>query len=162
MHAFLTRDGTAPADLLALGREEVARYGVAHRNARATTASRSEGGLLVGLDDGRSVTARQLVVTTGLVDELPAVEGLAERWGRDVVHCPYCHGWEIRDRVIGVLATSPMALHQAGLFRQLSDHSSCCDTRWTSWTPTVLRRWRHAVSRWSTARWSGSMWTPTV
>jgi thioredoxin reductase len=122
MHAFLTRDGTAPAELLALGREEVARYGVVHRHTRAATASRSAGRLLVGFDDGGSVSARQLVVTTGLVDELPDVEGLAERWGRDVVHCPYCHGWEVRDQVIGVLATSPMALHQAGLFRQLSDH----------------------------------------
>jgi hypothetical protein len=65
---------------------------------------------------------RRLVVTTGLVDELPVVDGLADRWGRDVVHCPYCHGWEVRDQVIGVLATSPMALHQAGLFRQLTDH----------------------------------------
>jgi thioredoxin reductase len=122
MHAFLTRDGSPPEQLLALGREEVARYGVVHRHARAATASRSAGRLLVGLDDGGSVSARQLVVTTGLVDELPDVEGLAERWGRDVVHCPYCHGWEVRDQVIGVLATSPMALHQAGLFRQLSDH----------------------------------------
>lgn len=121
VHAFLTRDGTPPAQLLALGREEVARYGVAHRDARAVTATRSEGRLLVGLDDGSTVAARQLVVTTGLVDELPAVEGLADRWGRDVVHCPYCHGWEVRDQVIGVLATTPMALHQAGLFRQLSD-----------------------------------------
>lgn len=121
MHAFLTRDGTAPEQLLALGREEVARYGVRHRNAQATTASNSEGRLLVGLDDGGSVSARQLVVTTGLVDELPDVDGLTERWGRDVVHCPYCHGWEVRDQTIGVLATSPMALHQAGLFRQLSD-----------------------------------------
>ncbi len=61
------------------------------------------------------------MLATGLVDELPDVDGLGDRWGRDVVHCPYCHGWEIRDQVIGVLATSPMALHQAALFRQLSD-----------------------------------------
>jgi thioredoxin reductase len=121
MHAFLTRDGTPPAELLRLGREEVARYGVVHRDARAVTATRVEGRLRVGVDDGSTVSGRQLVVTTGLVDELPRVEGLAERWGRDVVHCPYCHGWEVRDQVIGVLATSPWALHQAGLFRQLSD-----------------------------------------
>lgn len=121
-HAFLTRDGTAPGQLLALGREEVARYGVAHRHARATTASNDEGRLLVGLDDGSSISTRHLILTTGLVDELPDVDGLTERWGRDVVHCPYCHGWEVRDQVIGVLATSSMALHQAGLFRQLSDH----------------------------------------
>jgi thioredoxin reductase len=121
MHAFLTRDGTPPEQLLALGREEVARYGVEQRDGRAITADRLDGRFHVGLDDGDAVSARRLVVTTGLVDELPDVEGLAERWGRDVVHCPYCHGWEVRDQVIGVLATSPLALHQAGLFRQLSD-----------------------------------------
>jgi thioredoxin reductase len=122
MHAFLTRDGTPPAQLLTLGREEVARYGVGHRNVRAITATRIEGRLHIGLDDGSTISARQLVLTTGLVDELPDVDGLADRWGRDVVHCPYCYGWEVRDQAIGVLATSPMALHQAGLFRQLSDH----------------------------------------
>ena len=67
--------------------------------------------------DGR---ARRLLVTTGLVDELPDVPGLAELWGRDVLHCPYCHGWEVRDQPIGVLATGPLAAHQALLFRQLS------------------------------------------
>lgn len=72
------------------------------------------------LDDGGSVRARHVILATGVVDRLPDVAGVAERWGRDVVHCPYCHGWEVRDRVIGVLATSPAALHQAGLFRQLS------------------------------------------
>jgi thioredoxin reductase len=122
MHAFLTRDGAPPAQLLTLGREEVARYGIGLRDARAIDATRVAGRLRIGLDDGSSVLARQLVVTTGLVDELPDVEGLADRWGRDVVHCPYCHGWEVRDQAIGVLATSPMTLHQAGLFRQLSDH----------------------------------------
>jgi thioredoxin reductase len=122
MHAFFTRDGTPPAQLLALGREEVARYGVGHRNARAITAIRVGDRLCIGLDDGSTISTRQLVMTTGLLDELPDVDGLADRWGRDVVHCPYCHGWEIRDQAIGVLATSPTALHQAGLFRQLSDH----------------------------------------
>jgi thioredoxin reductase len=62
-----------------------------------------------------------LLVTAGLVDELPDVPGVRERWGHDVVHCPYCHGWEIRDQAIGVLATGPMSVHQALLFRQLSD-----------------------------------------
>ena len=60
-------------------------------------------------------------MTTGLVDELPEVPGLAERWGRDVLHCPYCHGWEVRDQAIGVLATGPLAVHQALLWRQWSD-----------------------------------------
>lgn len=121
MHAFLTRDGTPPQELLALGRDEVAGYGVEHVDGLAVTASRVGDRLRVELEDGRVVLARRLVVTTGLVDELPPVDGVAERWGRDVVHCPYCHGWEVRDRRIGVLVTSPMSTHQAGLFRQLSD-----------------------------------------
>jgi thioredoxin reductase len=121
VHAFLTRDGTPPGELLALGREEAVRYGVDVRTGTATAAERVDAGFRVRLDGGDVVLARRLVVTTGLVDELPPVPGLAERWGSDVVHCPYCHGWEVRDRRIGVLATTAMALHQVSLFRQLSD-----------------------------------------
>lgn len=68
-----------------------------------------------------TVKSRRLIVATGLRDELPDVPGIAERWGHEVIHCPYCHGWEVRDRVIGVLATSPAWWHHLGLFRQLSD-----------------------------------------
>ena len=64
--------------------------------------------------------ARRLLVTTGLVDELPAVPGLRERWGRDVLHCPYCHGWEVRDRAVGVLSTGPGGVLKALLWRQWS------------------------------------------
>ena len=68
------------------------------------------------------MAARWLLVATGLCDELPGVPGLVARWGNDVVHCPYCHGWEVWDKRIGVLATGPMAMHQVLLFRQLSPH----------------------------------------
>ena len=121
MHAFLSRDGMAPADFLALGREEVTGYGGVFEQGRAVDHDHLGDRFRVELADGGTVEARRLVVTTGLVDQLPDVPGLTERWGRDVVHCPYCHGWEVRDRVIGVLVTSPMSLHQAGLFRQLTD-----------------------------------------
>jgi thioredoxin reductase len=83
--------------------------------------ARDDTGFAVRLADGRTVRARRLLVATGLVDELPGIPGVRERWGRDVVHCPYCHGWEVRDRAIGVLATGPHAVHHALLFRQLSD-----------------------------------------
>nr|MDT0663762.1 NAD(P)/FAD-dependent oxidoreductase [Micromonospora sp. DSM 115978] len=134
IHNYLGREGTPPAALLAAGRAEVASYGgqvvtgrvdaverltdrMADPADRATeTAARFQ----VQLDDGRTVRARRLLVTTGLTDELPDVPGLAQRFGRDVLHCPYCHGWEVRDQVIGVLATGPTAMHQAMLFRQLS------------------------------------------
>ncbi|MFE7719065.1 NAD(P)/FAD-dependent oxidoreductase [Nocardia rhizosphaerihabitans] len=76
---------------------------------------------LVTLADGRVVAARRILVATGLADELPEVTGLRERWGNEVLHCPYCHGWEVRDQRIGILATGPMSVHQALLFSQLSD-----------------------------------------
>ncbi|RZU75899.1 thioredoxin reductase [Micromonospora kangleipakensis] len=122
MHNFLGRDGTRPAELLAAGRDEVTRYGGQLVAGTADDVRRDGDDFLVTLHDGRDVRARRLLVTTGLVDELPDVPGLAERWGRDVLHCPYCHGWEVRDRRIGVLATGPLAAHQAQLWRQWSPH----------------------------------------
>src|SRR5206468_7752463 len=120
MHNFLSRDGTSPLVLLESGREEVTRYGGHLLEARVQSAERRDTGFCVTLDDGREVFARRLLVTTGLVDQLPDVPGLRERWGRDVIHCPYCHGWEVRDQAVGVLASGPMAIHQALLFRQLT------------------------------------------
>jgi thioredoxin reductase len=86
------------------------------------TALRRDGGRFAAEVSGRTVTARRLLVATGAHDELPDVPGLAERWGIDVLHCPYCHGWEVRDQRVGVLATGPNAAHQALLFSQLTPH----------------------------------------
>jgi thioredoxin reductase len=118
VHGFLTRDGTPPAELLAIGRQEVERYGGAIMQAQAEAARRIGDLFDVTLADGRTVTARRLIVTTGLADEIPEIAGLRERWGHDVLHCPYCHGWEFRDQPIGIVATDARALHQASLFRQ--------------------------------------------
>lgn len=120
VHGFLTRDGTSPAALVELGRAEVRGYGVRVIDGRVVSAESVDGGFTVTLENGSRVGARRLLVTTGLVDELPDVPGVRERWGRDVLHCPYCHGWEVRDQAVGVLASGPMALHQALLFRQLT------------------------------------------
>ncbi|WP_181783612.1 NAD(P)/FAD-dependent oxidoreductase [Pseudonocardia pini] len=119
VHNYLGREGIAPAELYAAGRAEAEAYGVEFTRARVTALAP---GFRVTLDDGRTVSARKLLVTTGLTDELPDVPGLAERWGRDVLHCPYCHGYEVRGRKIGVL-TSPggSGMHQALLFSQLSE-----------------------------------------
>lgn len=114
MRGYLSRDGMSPAAFLAVGREEIARYGVELVRDRVVDASRdADAGFTMALAGGRAVRARQLVVATGLRDELPPVPGLAERFGRDVVHCPYCHGWEVRDLPTGVLATSALSVHQA-------------------------------------------------
>ncbi|WP_073385402.1 NAD(P)/FAD-dependent oxidoreductase [Jatrophihabitans endophyticus] len=122
IHNLVTRDGMTPADFVAAGRAEVERYGGVVRDGTVTGVERSDAGFRVTVDDdaAATVTARRLLVTTGLVDELPDVPGLSERWGRDVIHCPYCHGYEFRDRRIGVLSTGPMTAHAALLFGQLS------------------------------------------
>ncbi|MFC0627721.1 NAD(P)/FAD-dependent oxidoreductase [Kribbella deserti] len=118
VHNYLGHDGRPPRELLAIGREELERYGAEVRQGEVQSI---EPGFRVTLADGTAVEARRLLVTTGLQDELPDIPGLAERFGRDVLHCPYCHGWEVRDQAIGVIATSAMALHQVEMFRQLSD-----------------------------------------
>lgn len=122
MHGFLSRDGLPPDELLAMGREEVRGYGGHIIHSTVVGAVRGTGSdFELRLSNGSVLRARRLVVATGLRDVLPDIPGVGERFGRDVLHCPYCHGWEVRDRAIAVLATSPMAGHQALLFRQLSD-----------------------------------------
>jgi thioredoxin reductase len=122
VHNYLGREGTPPGELLALGRAEVEGYGGTVVPGSVVAVERRDGGAGFGvaLDDGRTFTSRRLLVATGLVDELPDLPGVAGRWGRDVLHCPYCHGWEVRDQPIGILATGPTAVHQTLLFRQLS------------------------------------------
>ena len=127
VHGLLGHDGTPPGDLLKVGRDEVRRYGgrivTGEVTAAAPAAPSAEGDLrfTVTLADGHELRARRLLVATGLRDVLPDIPGLAQHWGRSVVHCPYCHGWEVRDRPIGVLGVGPASVHQALLFRQLTD-----------------------------------------
>lgn len=119
-HNYLGREGVPPRELLADGRAEARGYGVQVHEGTVTDAVRTDDGFTVTLADGTTTRARRLLLATGLRDELPEVDGLAQRWGRDVLHCPFCHGWEVRGQAIVVLGTGPMAAHQAGLFRQLS------------------------------------------
>jgi thioredoxin reductase len=121
VHNFLTRDGAPPGEIYAAGRAEVTRYGGRVETGRVTALSRDSDRFRVQIGP-RTVAARRLLIATGLRDELPDVPGLAARWGIDVLHCPYCHGWEVQDQRIGILATGPTAVHQALLFRQLSAH----------------------------------------
>jgi thioredoxin reductase len=118
MQGFLSRDGTPPADLLRAARAEVGSYGVEIVADRVTDART---GFTVGLAGGRTIETRHVLVTTGAVDELPDVDGARERWGRDFLHCPYCHGWEVRDQPLGVLVTGPGSVEYAQLIRQWSD-----------------------------------------
>jgi thioredoxin reductase len=122
MHGFLSRDGTPPSELLRTGREEVQTYG---GEVRAGTVSRlapeGSSGFDVLLADGQRVSARRLLVTTGLRDQLPDVPGITERWARDVLHCPYCHGHEVRDQPLGVLGGTAAAVRYAQIVRQWTE-----------------------------------------
>ncbi len=127
MQGFLGSDGLPPNELLAAGRREVLGYGgtlisdTVTDIQRVTPASGQSTGFEVALAGGTSLRARRVLVTTGLRDEIPAIPGLRERWGRDVLHCPYCHGYEVRDQALGVLGGNPEAVAHALLIRQWSD-----------------------------------------
>jgi thioredoxin reductase len=121
MQGFLSRDGMPPRDLLAAGRNEVQRYGgqlIAGTVARVVPGTGPQ--FRVTLADGPQLDARRVLVATGLRDELPDIPGVRERWGRDLLHCPYCHGYEVRDQPLGVLGGTPDAVQHAQLIRQWS------------------------------------------
>jgi thioredoxin reductase len=119
MQGFLSRDGTPPAELLRAGRAEVAGYGVELVEDRVVDAT---AGFELVLASDRAITARHVLLATGAADVLPEeIEGVRERWGRDFLHCPYCHGWEIRDRPVGVLGTGSGSVEHAHLLRQWTD-----------------------------------------
>ena len=121
MQGYLSRDGMPPSDLLAAGRDEVAGYGVEVTDGAVVSAVSTAGGVVARLADGRELTGRRVLVTAGMVDEVPEIAGVSERWGKDLLHCPYCHGWEVRDRPLGVFASEPVSLPYAHLVRQWSD-----------------------------------------
>jgi len=128
MHGFLGSDGRPPTELLAAGRDEVTRYGghlasgvVTSIVPDAGTAAAGRLGFEVSLEDGPSLRTRRVLITTGLRDDIPDLPGVRERWGRDLLHCPYCHGYEVRDQPLGVLGGTPEAVAHAHLIRQWSD-----------------------------------------
>jgi thioredoxin reductase len=115
-HGFLTHDGSSPDEIAAEGRSQLMEYDtVEWLHAEVETAKATAEGFAVHLPHGGIRRARRLILATGVRDELPALPGLAERWGRQVFHCPYCHGYELRRGPIGVLATSEMSSHQAAM-----------------------------------------------
>jgi thioredoxin reductase len=121
MHGFLSREGLPPNELLAAGRQEVAGYGGTVVADAVIDVERVGDGFELRLAGGSRVSARRLVVATGLRDVLPEVDGLQQRWARDVLHCPYCHGWEVRDRRLGVLGNASTAsVDYAQIVRQWS------------------------------------------
>lgn len=124
-HGFLGQDGERPGAILASARQQLLAYPEAtFVDDEAVSAERRGELFHIALGDGAAATAINLVLATGVADALPDIPGLAERWGKSVAHCPYCHGYEFGGAPLGVLATSSMALHQARMLPQ--------------WGPTTL------------------------
>ncbi len=120
LHGVLSRNGYSPLELLAEGRREVRESDGVIRTADVTTARHTADGFELETGDAQVVRTGRLIVATGIRDDLPPIEGLAEQWGRGVVACPYCDGYEARGSTIGVLAGSPMSLHVAQMLRAYS------------------------------------------
>ncbi len=118
MHGYLSRDGIPPAELLAVGRDEVTGYGGELVEDTVTELVPGGHGFWVNLAGGQQISARRLLITTGLRDELPDIHGLHDRWARDVLHCPYCHGHEVRDQQLGVVGGTQEAVRYAQIVRQ--------------------------------------------
>ena len=114
-HNLITRDGDSPRDLLRIGREQLRPYDVELRTAEVTDVVREESGFAVTLADGSRVGARRVLLSTGVMDRLPEIEGVRELWGTSVLHCPYCHGWEVRNQPVAVYANGESALELAPL-----------------------------------------------
>ncbi|MES2530767.1 MAG: NAD(P)/FAD-dependent oxidoreductase [Pseudomonadota bacterium] len=113
-HGFLGQDGRAPDAIAADGRAQLLAYPTVQWHAGLATQAGAQGdGFVVTLDTGGVVHAKRLVLAPGVVDELPAIDGLAERWGRTVFHCPYCHGYELNEGRIGVIASGAPSMHHA-------------------------------------------------
>ena len=115
-------DGRPPADLYAAGRRDLAAYpAVEVRTGEVVAGRRIGAGFVLELADGTREPTRRVLLATGMDYRHPQLDGIAERWGRSVFHCPFCHGWEVRDRPLGVLDSGATAVHRALLLRAWSD-----------------------------------------
>ncbi|MEN0065795.1 MAG: NAD(P)/FAD-dependent oxidoreductase [Myxococcota bacterium] len=143
VHNFLTRDGMAPAALRSVSWEQMAAYPSVQRvEGRVRTLVQRPEGWIAIAEDGTSWQARSVLLATGMVDEHPDIPGYTERWGEAIHFCPFCHGWEVRDRPLGLLANGPFALHMAPMLRNWSADVAI----FTHGTPAApaLREWAEA------------------
>lgn len=125
-HGFISRDGLPPNTLLDEGRADLERYGVERRIEWIEQIERKDDLFILHPREGEPVQARTVLLATGVVDTLPDIEGLAEAWGQNVVHCPYCHGYELRGRPTVVLGSDRQDVDKAGLLVGLTREVTLC------------------------------------
>lgn len=121
-HNIFGHDGTPPSDLLATARGQLAQYDTVKLvSGRAETVSGEPDDFTVRTAQGQSFSARRLILAYGIVDQFPPVPGFAESWGKTVIHCPFCHGFEVAGKSWGLLYSSPMSLHAPALYANWTD-----------------------------------------
>jgi thioredoxin reductase len=122
IHGFVTQDGRPPAEFRRIGREQLALYpNVEARDVQVEEIRGERGVFEVRLATGDTLQARRIILCTGMLDELPDIEGFRALWGRSIFQCPYCHGWEVQNLSLGFLAPSVEALEFALLLRGWSN-----------------------------------------
>lgn len=143
-HSFFTRDGTTPAELVRIGREQLHPYEtVEFRPVGVKKAKAQSKGFELMLDDETRITSRKLLLTTGVVDEMPEIEGFKELWGRSIFHCPYCHGWEVRDQPLALYGNGSEGFELVELLKAWSDDLVLC----TDGAATLSEDERNLLSR---------------
>lgn len=122
-HNFITHDGAKPAEIASIARAQVLQYPtIEFHSGLAKTAIKQQQGFHIELETGAIFTARKIIVATGIRDLLPEINGFTECWGKSIIHCPYCHGYEFRGKKTGIMATAEQAIHMASLINNLTDN----------------------------------------
>ncbi len=144
-HGFFTRDGTPPSELMRIGQEQLRPYETVEIQHRAVTdITPVDSHFSITLDDSSVLTARKVLLATGLKDTLPPVQGIEQFWGTSVFHCPYCDGWEMRDQPLAILNDGAPAVHIAKLLRVLTTDLTICTNGGSLLTEaerTALQTW---------------------
>lgn len=122
-HNFLTQDGKTPKEISTLAKEQVKKYdSIEFLNGLATEGKKTEKGFEIKTQRGEIFEAKKLIFTTGIVDEIPNIKGFWDCWGISLIHCPYCHGYEFRNKETGIIANGERAFHIASLVKNLTDN----------------------------------------
>ncbi|RTQ47246.1 NAD(P)/FAD-dependent oxidoreductase [Hymenobacter gummosus] len=150
VHGFLSRDGIKPQELLQLGHGQLKPYATVEQRQNCVNTAYKDpetGTFHLTLDSGREVTTRKIILATGVTDILPTIEGMHELWGRGVLHCPYCHGYEICDQPVAVYGTDKSVAGFALLISRWSKNVAVCTDGWTSMSEHARHRLqRHGIT----------------
>lgn len=120
-HNFITQDGEKPAVIREKAKEQVLRYSsVSFLDGLAVSGRKTANGFVITTENGEVYEAKKLIMATGIQDKMPAIKGFAECWGISVVHCPYCHGYELQGKATGIMANGERAFHLASLVNNLT------------------------------------------